>query len=419
VKSKVYFIGVFHRHPSNRIANEAAVMQSSGSIMRTTGRRSHIIRCLFTLCLAVFLAAGCRRDLVSKGIEAVEKGRIQQAETYFRQAAESNPTDADAQANLSIVLLKAGQTNAALAAFQRTADLAPDDPRPFEFMGDISSAAGQWKSAAAFLAEAVRRNPRSPQALNALAVAELQTVGPQAARARLTQALDIAPNFSPALFNLALLNRDWLKNPTEAQKLFRRYIKVSRDTERIALARAALSDLAAGPPAPAPLATAPAKGESVVRRPQAATEAYNRGVRRHSAGDLDRAIQDYTRAVQNDPTMAMAHYNMAMIFKGRTQLSKARASLEQALAQDPAFSDARYMLAIVLRDQKDNAAAIAELVRLTERTPLYAPAHHALGLLYKDTARLDLAKREFTRYLELAPNGPSARDARAWLQTLH
>jgi tetratricopeptide (TPR) repeat protein len=228
----------------------------------------------------------------------------------------------------------------------------------------------------------------------------------------------MAPNFSPAVFNLAVLDRDWLKNNAEAQKLFRRYIKISHDAERLAAARAALSELANIPVPPMPLASAPAKMEPAVRRPQAAAEAYNRGVRSHSAGDLDRAAQEYSRALQSDPTMASAHYNMGMIFKSRGQSTKARAALEQALACNAAFTDARYMLALVLRDLKDDAAAITELNRLTEQAPLYAPAHHALGMLYKnDPTKAELARREFTRYLELTPNGPSAREARDWLRT--
>jgi tetratricopeptide (TPR) repeat protein len=135
------------------------------------------------------------------------------------------------------------------------------------------------------------------------------------------------------------------------------------------------------------------------------------------AGDLNRAIQEYSRAVQNDPTMVNAHYNLGLVFKARNDLARARSAFQQALALSPDMPDARYMLALVLRDLREPNACIVELKALLEKHPKYAAAHHALGQLYKnDPATVESAKREFSRYLELAPDGPSAREARNWLK---
>ena len=389
-------------------------------------------------CILV-LMTGCRRDPVTNGMRALERGDARLAETFLKQAIELDPTDASAFANLGLTLERLDQTNAALTAFRQAADLAPDDPRPLEFMAAAAAEAGQWKAAADLLSEAVRRTPRSPRTLTALAVAELQIAGPQAARVRLEQTLQIAPNYSPAVFNLAVLKRDWLKDPADARKLFQRYLKIGRDPERVALARAALTESAAAkepsehggttaiPPAaslaatsphphadPAPVAPAP-----VVRHPQAAAEAYNQGVRSHSAGDLDHALQEYRRALQNDPGMANAYYNIGLVYRSKGDPGQARTALQQALTLAPDLTDAHYMLALVLRDLHESDAAITELTRLIGKSPGYAPAHHALGLLYKsDPAKLELAKREFSRYLELAPNGPSARESRTWLKSI-
>ncbi len=385
-----------------------------------------IIR-MFLIVLGMALLGACQRDPLSQGLQALGKGDAAQARILLQRAADINPGDPSALANLGIAYLRLGQTNEALEAFRKASALALNDPRPLEFMATIAAAQGQWKLAAGHLTEAVRRDPQSPRIQTALAVAELQFLGPQAAKTRLDSVLGTAPNYSPAVINLALLNKDWLKNPDEAKALFQRYLKISRDPERVALARRALTDLEASsriitpPPVrkPEPVKEpAPLPNEKpVAHNPQAAAEAYNRGVRSHMAGDYDRALQDYSRAVQNDPGMANAHYNLGLVFRARNELSKSRSALQQALAIAPGMADARYMLALVLRDLREPAACLAELNTLLEKNPRYAPAHHALGQLYKDDpAKRNLAKEAFRHYLELAPDGPSAREARNWLK---
>jgi protein O-GlcNAc transferase len=401
----------------------------------------HIVR-LFPLLVGLTLLAACRRDLVSQGLRALEKGDPARAQALLQQAIERDPQDPSAAANLGLAYLRQSRTNEALNAFRQAADLAPEDPRPLEFMAAIAAGQEQWKTAAGYLAEAVRRDPRSPRVQTALAVAELQSLSPQAARIRLEAVLEMAPNYSPAVFNLAVINRQ-LKSTPEAKALFQRYLRISRDAEHVALARSALADFeSAGHPSANPPGTLPtsrerpstpgptpaARGAStgpaaspvpdpVPRRPQVAAQAYNLGVRNHMAGDLNRAIQEYSRAVQNDPTMVNAHYNLGLVFKARNDLARARSAFQQALALSPDMPDARYMLALVLRDLREPNACIVELKALLEKHPKYAAAHHALGQLYKnDPATVESAKREFSRYLELAPDGPSAREARNWLK---
>lgn len=370
------------------------------------------------------MGVGCRRDLVESGLRARERGDARQAAAYFSEAVAQNPSDPSAQANLGLMLLDAGRTNEAVAALRQAADLAPDDPRPLEFLAAVAAAAGQWPRAVEHLNVAARRDPRSPRVLTALAAAELETTGPQRARTLLEQALGLAPNYSPALYNLAILHRDWLASPAEARPLFQRYVRVSQDTQHVALARAALAsptlaERAVPPPSPTPPVAVKAEATTappVKHHPQAA-EDYNRGVRNQMSGNLDQALEDYSRALQNDPTMANAHYNLGLVFRSKGDAVKARAAFQQTLAYAPDMTDARYMLALALLDLHDAVAAEAELNALIKKTPQYASAHHALGQIYKDKpATVELARREFTRYLELAPDGPSAQEARSWLK---
>jgi tetratricopeptide (TPR) repeat protein len=377
---------------------------------------------MLAFALAIGCAAGgCRRDPVDQGIRALERGDAVRAERLFAQAVQVQPADATAWANLGLARLKLGKLDDATKAFREAAERDRDDARPLEFIAAIQGERGQWKAALDTLNEAVRREARSPRLLTSLAVAELHIYGPQSARTRLAEVLTRAPNYSPAVFNLAVLYRDALQNPTEAAKLFRRYLKLAPSDPHAGEAQAALhsTGVPAAPPvagSPTPAAVRPAPA-NVTRNPRAATEAYNRGVRSQAAGDLDRALQEYSRALQNDPSMANAHYNLGLTYRTKGDTAAARAAFQHAIANAPDMANARYMLSLAHRDLGDEPAAIAELSTLLQQQPQYAEAHLALGLLYrKDSAKVELARRELTRYLELAPSGASAQDARAWLK---
>lgn len=375
------------------------------------------------------VAAGCGRDPLDAGVKALESGDAAGAERHLARATQLRPADAAAWANLGIARLKLGRPDEAIAAFRQAAELDHDDARSLEFAASIQTDRGQWKPALDTLNEAVRRDPKSPRLLTSLALAELHIYGPQTARSRLADVLALAPNYSPAVFNLAVLTRDFLGNPAEAAELFQRYLKLAPTDPHAESAREALSHVRALPTpaatAPAPAgaasrgaaASAPAKTAAGSRNPQAAAEAYNRGVRSQTAGDTAAALAAYSRALQDDPTMASAHYNIGLIYKAKGDTAAARTAFQHALDIAPDMVNARYMLALAYREQGDDDRAASELTALLQRDPRHAEAHLTLGLIYqKKAAKVELARREFTRYLELEPNGRSAKDIRNWLK---
>ena len=398
---------------------------------------------LIIACAAAALALlpACRRDPLDEGSKALERGQLDRAEPLLELAATRQPNDASAQANLGIVRLKLGHPDQAVTAFRRAAELAPDDPRPLEYLAAIRAEQGRWKEAADFLVPALRLDPKSPRAMTALALAELHLYGPQAAHTRLTDTLAFAPNYSPAVFNLAMIEKDWLRNPEAAEAFFRRYLKLAPGGGQAAEARAALQDSGL-PPAPSARKQRPDHGlpaakqdvspseraatprreaspppRPAARNAPAAAEAYNKGVLSHTAGDLDQAADAYGRAIENDPGMVNAYYNLGLVYKTKGDLGKAQSAFQQAVNLAPDMINARYMLALAHQEQHHDAAAIAELTALIQKAPQHAEAHLALGLLYKkDNSKTDLAKKEFARYLELKPDGASAQDLRKWMR---
>jgi tetratricopeptide (TPR) repeat protein len=372
------------------------------------------------------LGTGCGRDPLDAGIKAVENGNLPKAEALFAKVLEQDPGNVSALMNLSIVRLKTGNTEAALSGFRQVADQAMEDVRPLAYMADIYMDNNRWREAAEILNEATRRDSRSPAIMTAQALVELYTTGAASARDRLVHVLAMAPSYAPALFNMAVIERDWLKNPVEGRKYFQRYLAIAKNDSHTPIARAALLERTTPPtrkavsteapstPAPKP---APGPVPTTVRDPKIATESFTLAVRYHQSHDTEKAIREYSRAIQNDPMRASAHFNLGLLLREKGDLEKARDSFEHALECAPGMTDARYMLGLILNTLGDDFRAITQFTTILEKVPNHAASHLALGLIYKkDKAKLALARKELSRYLELEPDGASAKEVKNWLK---
>jgi tetratricopeptide (TPR) repeat protein len=404
--------------------------------------------------LGVALLAGCRREpgerALDNGLRALRRGQLDKAVSLLTLAIRERPADASAHANLGIAYLKKGQPQDALAELNQAAALDKADPRPLEFIGTVHGEAGRWTAAEEALTEAYRRAPGSARVLTALAAAQLRTRGPAAAQNMLARALAADADYPPALYDMGMLNRDAFKNNDEARKYLTRYLKVAGRDAHAETARKILagpsgkdrptlpsSSLPAGAPGSRPAtamtnlpstgipagraatpSNAPTPPKPSARALQTAMEAYNLGVRHQTKRDWGKAIAEYQRALQNNPGMGNAAYNLGLVYRSSGYLPRAKAAFQQALAINPDMLLYRYMLALTLRDLGENADALAELNEVLRANPDHPEAHLLRGLIYSaDNANLDPARKEFTRYVELAPQGPSAEQVRNWLKT--
>ncbi len=189
---------------------------------------------------------------------------------------------------------------------------------------------------------------------------------------------------------------------------------------------------------------------------------YNQGVDYFDAGELDKAIAAYKKAVALDPESADAYYGMGTCYLNKKNFSKAFECFEEALFIDPAHADAHYGMGIVYPIvKKEPHKAIEhfkEYLRLNpkapdrekvhewieqlqsrgtvqqdgemvglynegidafnqgnygeaeyyyrealKKNPHYAPAHHALGLVYVQAGRHREAAKEFEETLMIDP----------------
>ena len=137
--------------------------------------------------------------------------------------------------------------------------------------------------------------------------------------------------------------------------------------------------------------------------PSHAMAANNLGCVLEAAGDLEGAAQSYERALRADSRLANALYNRGNVARLRGNTAAAEADLRQAIALEPGRADWHSRLAGIqlLRWRLDEA--VTGLRKALELDPLYAPAHFGLGNALVLLGRADEAEVSLRRALELEP----------------
>jgi serine/threonine protein kinase/tetratricopeptide (TPR) repeat protein len=127
---------------------------------------------------------------------------------------------------------------------------------------------------------------------------------------------------------------------------------------------------------------------------------------------LERAIEYFQRAVEQDDSFAPPHAGLAnaYLLLGSYNLmpleeahAKAKASANDALARDERLAEAHAARAQILRRERNRTGEEAEYRRAIELNPNYATAHQWYATLLAALGRFDEAIREARRAEELDP----------------
>ncbi|MGZ6210971.1 MAG: tetratricopeptide repeat protein [Candidatus Binataceae bacterium] len=141
---------------------------------------------------------------------------------------------------------------------------------------------------------------------------------------------------------------------------------------------------------------------------QRALELWNEGVQHHMHGDLDGAIQLYTKSIDVCPTAeAYTFRGWAYNFLGR--VDDAIGECKRAIEVDPGFGNPYNDIGayLIAKGELDEAVPWLEQAK---RAPRYEPRHFPymnLGRLYAAKGMLQQAISEFERALEIQPGEPT------------
>ena len=306
--------------------------------------------------LAVVLLSACsrpedRRASLDDGVSALRgalspegsQDDLKTAVQALEDAARLNPNSATAFGNLGIAYWKLGRLDDAIEAFQKAADLAPDDSRPLEFLCQVYIEKEDWEQGRLALDRAFQRTADTARILTAMGVASARAGAAHLAQEFLTSALEQNERYPPALYNMGVLYRDFLKDKETAAVYFRQYVQAAStpgaavDPLRLELAK----DHTASPAAPStPPRTAPVRPTPNPTPDPAITARILEDVRQAVKKDeVDRALIVLKDAVKTYPSDPMFVWELATLYEGRLGAPEKAAKLYDAFAST--FSDDR------------------------------------------------------------------------------
>lgn len=143
--------------------------------------------------------------LYQQAQSSAQEGNWERAAFFSRAAIESDPTLAEAHLMLGFAQMRSGELAEARSSFARTIQLAPGDPYPHAYLGDMAWEQRNWSEAEAELRKAVDlqddRN-RNPQWMLDLAAALQQLGRVHEAISLLERLRSIAPEYVKAVLAL-------------------------------------------------------------------------------------------------------------------------------------------------------------------------------------------------------------------------
>jgi len=168
--------------------------------------------------------------LAELALTHLAKGERDTASLLAKQSLDANPKSAAAERATGLIALAAGDDAAAFAAFSKAAQLDPQDTTARLNMGAVLLRAGAYGKAGEQYRAILQVVPDDASAQVGLAAAlrgEADAQHPkklEEARALLEKVIDRDPHNVAALFNLGVLQADFLKHPAEAKPYFQRFL---------------------------------------------------------------------------------------------------------------------------------------------------------------------------------------------------
>jgi tetratricopeptide (TPR) repeat protein len=123
----------------------------------------------------------------------------------------------------------------------------------------------------------------------------------------------------------------------------------------------------------------------------------------------------YRKAIELDPTLAIAYTNLGNILFRRGDDQEAEALYARAIAIDLRQPEAHYNLGYVMLERGEAARAAVHFEAAIERDPRFADAHFNLAMALEQLGESERARRYWKKYLELEPQGTWADIARKHL----
>ncbi len=258
--------------------------------------------------------------------------------TAFQKTADLLPNDAGVQMNLGNALQDAGQLDEAVQSYQRALAIKPTFAEAHNNLGATFATLGQLEESVASYRRAVQIKPDFAAAHNGLG-GVLRDLGQlDEAVASYRRAIKVQPNYAEAHNNLGVTLRD-LGQFDQAMMSYRQVLKIQPDYAAVhSNLGVVLRDLGKLEDAISSF------HQALAIQPDDAQTLNNLGLCYKEVGLTDKSIASYRRAIECDPKFATAYSNLGDILKSLRQYNEALANYRIAITLQPSFVEAHVNL---------------------------------------------------------------------------
>jgi tetratricopeptide (TPR) repeat protein len=135
-------------------------------------------------------------------------------------------------------------------------------------------------------------------------------------------------------------------------------------------------------------------------------------------GDIQAAIEAYTKAVELNPAAAGALVNLGTIYFHQRDWKKSEQYYRAAIEADASYPLAHYNLGNLYDERGDSERAYMHYHEALRIQPQYADAHYNLALLHQGNGDMMKALSHWQTYLRLDPSSQWAQIARREIQKI-
>ena len=297
-------------------------------------------------------AHGAFARRLSQALEQHTAGRLDEAETLYKQALALQPGDPDAQHYLGVLLHQRGAHEQGLALIEQAAAARPDTALIWCNLAEVRRAAGRPEAAEAASRRALALQPGYPEALLNLAAAlsELRRFPEVETAAR--EALARRPGYTEAAATLADALREQGRL-RQAEEAYRRALAMAPD-HWPALSNLGWMLIQTG---------RMEEGQELCRRAAAlasgdALPAQNLARSLLEYGRLDEAMAVLEQAIERTPNAPILSLLIGMAWDELGEVAEARSWLGRAQQLDETLLEARVRMAGVEADLENDQAAL-------------------------------------------------------------
>ena len=136
----------------------------------------------------------------------------------------------------------------------------------------------------------------------------------------------------------------------------------------------------------------------------------NLGVALHERGEVNKAMDQFNKALQVKPDYGESHYNLAFVLKRQGRTAEAIAQLQAAINSDPNYFEAHKSLALAFAGQGRFAEAVEHYRAALGIHPEDAEVHNNLGNALYHLRSIDEAITHYRQALKIMPNYAEAHN---------